>query len=65
LLVACELVAAVRAVRISQPSLTQAQHEALELCAPLPTALEDRNLTPDIELAEQLVPALGELVDLD
>ena len=65
LLVACELVAAVRAVRISEPSLTEAQRDALRLCEPLPTALDDRDLTSDIELAEQLVPALAELVDLD
>jgi len=65
LLVACELVAALRAVRISDPPLTDAQRRAVTRCAGLPTALDDRDLTADIEIAERLVPSLAELVEPD
>jgi histidine ammonia-lyase len=64
LLVACELVAALRAVRISSPWLTEAQQAAVELCSELPASLEDRDLTPDIEAGQRLLPALAELVEL-
>ncbi|HEX2903015.1 MAG TPA: aromatic amino acid ammonia-lyase [Jatrophihabitans sp.] len=64
LLVGCELVAALRAVRISRPKLTDQQQQAVEMCAELSPMLEDRDLTTDIEAAVQLVPALAELVDL-
>jgi histidine ammonia-lyase len=62
LLVACELVAAVRAVRMSDPALTGPQLRAVELCAELPAATADRDLTGDLEIAQRLVPALAELV---
>lgn len=62
LLVACELVAAVRAVRMSGPALTGPQQRAMQLCAGLPDVVADRDLTGDLELARQLVPALAELV---
>ncbi|MDQ1745355.1 MAG: histidine ammonia-lyase [Pseudonocardiales bacterium] len=62
LLVACELVAAVRAVRMSGPALTGPQLRAVELCAGLPEAAGDRDLTADLEIAQRLVPALAELV---
>ena len=65
LLVACELVAALRALRISGPPLTELQQQAVELCAELSPVLEDRDLTADIETAVGLIPALAELVDLD
>lgn len=62
LLVSCELVAAVRAVRMSGPALTGPQLRAVELCAGLPEAAGDRDLTADLEIAQRLVPALAELV---
>ena len=65
LLVACELVAALRAVRISQPPLTETQLRAVELCQGMSAVLEDRDLTADIESAGALLPALAELVELD
>ena len=40
LLVACELVAALRAVRIGRPELTEPQQQAVEVCAGLPPVLE-------------------------
>ncbi|MDQ2837923.1 MAG: aromatic amino acid ammonia-lyase [Actinomycetota bacterium] len=63
LLVACELVAALRAVRISRPELTVLQGKAVALCAELSPVLDDRDLTGDIETAQRLIPALAELVD--
>ncbi len=63
LLVGCELVAALRAVRISKPALTTAQSRAVELCAGLSPVLDDRDLTGDIEIAQALIPRLAELVD--
>ena len=45
LLVACELVAALRAVRISRPALTGLQQRAVALCAELSAVLADRDLT--------------------
>jgi histidine ammonia-lyase len=65
LLVACELVAALRAIRMSRPPLTPLQSQAAALCAELSPALEDRDLTTDIEVAQRLIPALAELVELD
>jgi histidine ammonia-lyase len=64
LLVACELVAALRAIRMSGPPLTGPQSQAVARCAGLSPVLGDRDLTADIEIAQQLVPALAELVDL-
>ncbi|HJQ03438.1 MAG TPA: aromatic amino acid ammonia-lyase [Jatrophihabitans sp.] len=64
LLVACELVAALRAVRISRPELTDSQRQAVEICAELSPALGDRDLTLDIEAAQQLTGQLAELVEL-
>jgi len=62
LLVACELVAALRAVRMSTPPLTAYQLQAVELCAELSAELADRDLTGDLEIAQRLIPALAELV---
>ena len=64
LLVACELVAALRAVRISQPQLTEPQRRAVEVCAQLSPVLADRDLTLDIEAAQQLIGELAALVEL-
>jgi hypothetical protein len=36
---------------------------ALDLCADLPAALADRDLSPDIEAAEKLLPEFAELLD--
>jgi histidine ammonia-lyase len=68
LLVACELVAAVRALRMAGArgggsALTGPQAQALELCAGLPDGVVDRDLTPDLELGQRLVPALAGLVE--
>jgi histidine ammonia-lyase len=65
LLVSCELVAALRAIRISEPDLSQAQQAAVARCAELPASLEDRDLTADIEIGQRLLPALAELVQLE
>lgn len=63
LLVACELVAALRAVRMSAPVLTGPQQQAVDACADLSAVLEDRDLTGDLEVAQRLLPSLAELVD--
>ncbi len=65
LLVACELVAALRAVRMSRPPLTEFQQSVLELCTVLPGALDDRDLSADIDQAVELLPSLVELAPLD
>ncbi|MDQ1721672.1 MAG: histidine ammonia-lyase [Pseudonocardiales bacterium] len=62
LLVACELVAALRAVRMSAPALSAHQLRAVELCAGLSDDLRDRDLTGDLEIAQRLIAALAELV---
>jgi histidine ammonia-lyase len=64
LLVACELVAALRAVRIGRPELTEPQQQAVRACAGLSPVLGDRDLTPDIEAAQRLLPELAGLVEL-
>ena len=63
-LLGCELVAAVRALRLTgitpaSPKLSR----ALELCDELPGGFADRDLSPDIELAEKLLPDLARMVD--
>ncbi|HEX8095584.1 aromatic amino acid ammonia-lyase [Jatrophihabitans sp.] len=63
--VACELVAAVRAVRMAAAPLSAAQALAVELCAELPAGVADRDLTPELDTAQRLIPALAELVDGD
>jgi histidine ammonia-lyase len=62
LLVACELVAALRAVRMSSPELTEPQAQAVELCHELSPVIEDRDLTGDLDIAQRLIPRLAELV---
>ncbi|OLE26194.1 MAG: hypothetical protein AUG49_08700 [Catenulispora sp. 13_1_20CM_3_70_7] len=62
ILLACELVAAVRAVR--SRGITPASEglrRALAVCEKLPGSLVDRDLSPDIEVAEGL---LGELAQI-
>jgi histidine ammonia-lyase len=62
-LLACELVAAVRAVRSKKFSTdNELLDRALALCAELPEDLTDRDLTEDIDLASQLLPGLAALV---
>ncbi|HEV2887626.1 MAG TPA: aromatic amino acid ammonia-lyase [Jatrophihabitans sp.] len=63
LLVACELVAAVRALRMSGARLSAPQARAVELCAELPAGIADRDLTPDLDTAQRLIPALAALVE--
>ena len=60
---ACELVAAVRALR--SRGITPASEQlgrALAACAELPDSLADRNLTADIEAAERILDALAEIL---
>jgi histidine ammonia-lyase len=59
---ACELVAAVRAVRMSAiPIPAGGWGAAMEVCARLPADLSDRDLTSDVAQAQELLPALGDL----
>lgn len=57
---ACELVAAVRALRLrgGLPA-GSALGAALQACAELPPELGDRDLTPDLSLAGELLPGLA------
>ncbi len=61
-LVACELVAAVRAVRMRHGEHGPVLDKVLELCSTLEPALADRDLTADIEVAGTLVGALADLI---
>jgi histidine ammonia-lyase len=60
-LVACELVAAVRALRMQGRAIPDGLQAAWGVCAGLPDATEDRDLTADLEAAAALLPALAEL----
>jgi histidine ammonia-lyase len=63
ILLACELVAAVRAVRArGVPPPSEQLARALAACAELPDGLEDRDLSGDIQLAERMLAALAGLV---
>ena len=63
IMLACELVAAVRALRLRGISpASEPLARALAACADLPGGLEDRNLSGDVQLAEQVLPVLAELV---
>ena len=60
ILLACELVAAVRAIRLRRISPTSTLlANALVTCEALPGAMEDRDLSPDLTLAAELLPALA------
>jgi histidine ammonia-lyase len=58
-LLATELVAAVRALRLRGVVLRDRLGETLRLCDDLPAGLEDRDLAPDLELAQALLPRLA------
>jgi histidine ammonia-lyase len=60
--VACELVSAVRALRMA-PGATYGPgvREALEACRPLPDGSGDRPLIEDVAMAADLLPALTSL----
>ena len=59
-LLACELVAAVRALRLKKGSPgNELLARALAVCADLPDGLEDRDLTGDVELASRVLPQLA------
>jgi len=63
---ACELVAAVRALRMRGVAPPASGWGAvLAACAELPDALADRDLTGDVTLAETLLPALADAVPPD
>jgi histidine ammonia-lyase len=63
-LLACELVAAVRALRLGGTTPAGATlRQAVDLCAGLPVEVADRDLSADIEIAEKLLPELARLLD--
>lgn len=64
LIVAAELLTAVRANRLRRTPPPPPVDTVLRACAELPGALHDRDLTADLELARALVPRLTEFVDL-
>lgn len=62
-LVACELVASVRALRQQAAApATPLAARALDLCAGLPGDLTDRDLTPDLDAAVSLLDSLAGLL---
>ncbi|WP_375479315.1 aromatic amino acid ammonia-lyase [uncultured Jatrophihabitans sp.] len=64
LLVAAELLTAVRANRMAATPPTETLRAVLDTCADLPTAVADRDLTVDIDIARRLVSKLTRFVDL-
>lgn len=61
---ACELVAAVRALRLRGPAVPDTGWgAALAACAELPAEFADRDLTGDVVLAEELLPALADVAE--
>jgi len=61
--VACELVAAVRAIRMRGLPVPETGWGAvMRLCDDLPADTVDRDLTADVELAQRLLPALADVV---
>lgn len=63
-LLACELVAAVRALRLAARTPPDpSARRALDLCADLPAGIADRDLGPDIAAAENVLPELARLLD--
>ena len=56
---ACELVAAVRAIRMRGLAPTGPVATLLATCSGLPTEIADRDLTDDIAMADALLDALG------
>jgi histidine ammonia-lyase len=63
LLLACELVAAVRALRAKNflPD-NELLAQAIAMCAELPDDLVDRDLTDDVDVASRVLPALASLL---
>jgi histidine ammonia-lyase len=59
-LVACELVAAVRALRMQSRPVPSGLQSVLAQCEDLAAATVDRDLTPDIQTATALLPALAQ-----
>ncbi|WP_194910507.1 aromatic amino acid ammonia-lyase [Catenulispora rubra] len=61
-LVACELLAAVRALRMQARTVPSGLRPVLELCEDLPRSTVDRDLTPDVDVAVALLPALATIL---
>ena len=61
ILLGCELVAAVRALRMRPEGWGPPVAALLERCAALPAVLVDRDLTGDLAIARSLLPALARL----
>ena len=64
LLVAAELLTAVRANRMRSEAPQGVLGRVLDACADLPDDRHDRDLTADLEIARRLIPALSGFVDL-
>jgi histidine ammonia-lyase len=59
IVLACELVAAVRALRLTVSTMSGPLGRAFDVCDPLPSSVEDRALDADLELAMLLLDQLG------
>ncbi|MBA3233751.1 MAG: aromatic amino acid lyase [Propionibacteriales bacterium] len=62
MMLACELVAAVRALRLRHRSLVPGLADVMAAYSILSADTADRDLSPDIEMAETLLPQLAELL---
>jgi histidine ammonia-lyase len=64
ILLSGELVAAVRAIRLSGQTVpAPLLARAMDLCAGLPADLADRDLSPDLDAAAALLPGLADLIE--
>ena len=62
-MIAAELVAAVRAIRMSAAPRSDRVAAVMSACADLPAETQDRDLTADLDLAVDLLPALNRFLD--
>ena len=62
-LIAAELVAAVRAVRMSGAAVTTRLADVMAACTNLPARTADRDLSDDLDLAIALLPTIGQFLD--
>jgi histidine ammonia-lyase len=61
LLIGAELLAAIRAIRLGAVELPDRLTAAMTLCEDLSSAMIDRDLTEDLDVARRLVPLLAAL----
>lgn len=62
-IIAAELVAAIRAIRMCSVPLSSRLADIVYACSSLPAGTEDRDLSVDLDVAADLFPALSRFLD--